>query len=88
MGMNLERKRPPRWTAPVPETVCREMAWRCQYGSHVAIPSSTHSAFLDSQTVWAEYELLRCGCKFCETGNGQILVIQVWVVVHDFIGLE
>jgi hypothetical protein len=23
-GWNLERKRPPRWTAPVPEMVCRE----------------------------------------------------------------
>ena len=26
-GRNLERKRPPRWTAPVPEIVWKDTAW-------------------------------------------------------------
>ena len=41
----------------------------------------TYSTFLDGGAVWAEDELLCGGGEFWETGDGEILVVQVWVFV-------
>ena len=41
----------------------------------------------DGGGVGAEDEFLRGGCEVCETGDGEVLVVEVWVGVEDVVGL-
>lgn len=52
LGRNFERKRPPRWTAPVPETVCNEVT--CEGGMLVRVRRwgrESYSSFLDGGAI-------------------------------------
>jgi hypothetical protein len=48
----------------------------------------TYALLLDSGAVTTEDKLLRGGCEVCETGDGQVLVVEVGVVAEDLVGLE
>ena len=42
----------------------------------------------DGRWVGAEDELLRGGGEVCETGNGEVLVVEFGVGVEDVVGLS
>lgn len=79
---NFERKRPPRWTAPVPETVWRVQTWGCVSGGICEEGEGRmYAAFLDSRRFGTKDELLSTGSELSETGDGEIFVV-------DFAALE
>ena len=85
MARNLERKRPPRWTAPVPEMVWRVAACtESQYTEREDVGDyllgGTYSSFFDGGAVWTEDEFLSSRGEFCETSYGQVFVIEVRVI--------
>jgi hypothetical protein len=47
-----------------------------------------HPLLFESWAVSAQDELLRGGCEVCQTGNGQVLVVEVGVVAEDLVGLR
>lgn len=47
----------------------------------------THSLVLESGAVLAQDELLRRRRELCETGNGQVLVVEVGVLAEEVFGL-
>lgn len=55
---------------------------------HAMVGRATHSLFLDGGAVTTKNELLGGCCEFWQTGNGQILVVEVGVLAQDLVGLS
>jgi len=49
---------------------------------------ATYTLVLDRGAVSTEYQLLGGGCEVCQTGNGQVFVVEVGVFAKQFVGLE
>jgi hypothetical protein len=56
--------------------------------SHVVERGATDPLVLDSGAVTTQDKLLRGGCEFRETGNGQILMVKVGIVAKDVVCLR
>jgi hypothetical protein len=49
---------------------------------------AAYSLLLDGRAVAAEDELLGSSCEVRQTGNGQVLVVEVGVLAEDLVGLS
>ena len=49
--------------------------------------SGAYPLVLERGAVSTEDQLLRRRREFCETRDGQVLVVEVWVAADDIIGL-
>jgi hypothetical protein len=92
LGRNFERNRPPRWTAPVPEMVCREAACKRER-EEVRISVSrrdvaTYTAFFYGGGVRTQDELLGSGGEFSKTSDGQVFVVEIGILTEDVVGLD
>ena len=55
--------------------------------SHDVVQLGAHPLVLDSRAVFAQYEFLRGGSELGETGDRQVLVVEVGVVAESLFGL-
>lgn len=59
--------------------VCELESWPWRGG--------THPLLLEGGAVCTEDQLLRSCRELCQTGNGQVLVIQIRVLAEEVVGL-
>lgn len=96
LARNLDRKRPPRWTAPVPEMVWRVAAYIRRPGLDYVCSKErkrakgyiSYPSFLDRGAVRADDKFLGSRRKLRKTGDGQIFMIEVRVASQDLVGLN
>ncbi len=85
-GRNFARKSPPKWTAPVPDIVCKEQA--CVLLEEDTVEKSyTHSLFTDCSTFGSKNKLLGSRSEVWKTGNREVFMVQVGIGSKDLVRL-
>lgn len=87
-GWNLERKRAPRWTAPVPEMVWKDATFNhCQYEICWIVEREKYSVVFDGRAVGTKDQFLSCAGVLRQARNGEVFMVELWVVFENVVCL-